>query len=318
MISTSAAKWLLIFDNANEPDLLLRYWPSACAHGSVLVTSRNHNLRYGLAEDGIEVPHFDPDDGSKMLLHLLRMDAIQDISSTEIDSALELSQQLAGHALALSFIAGFIQQRSWTIREFHEEYENNRQEYHFPRQESNALTAIWQLTFKSLDKTAATILGVLAYLHPDQVPEDMLMRLQSDTSLRSLKDFSDAMVPLFTLALVKRDKNKRSLSMHRLVQIQYRYFITISERQKSFDAAVRLLLDGFGAVTSQLWDRWATCYTYLQQILAVRDKYTEECNVADSVKPTLEFCELLRNCSRYVHIKWRKKLCNDDLDFCLR
>ena len=42
-LKRTEVKWLLIFDNAEEPSLLRPFWPES-RHGSILVTTRNHIL----------------------------------------------------------------------------------------------------------------------------------------------------------------------------------------------------------------------------------------------------------------------------------
>lgn len=240
--------------------MLLPYWPPACSSGSILVTSRNHNLQFGPADKGIEVTHYDPDSGSKLLLHLLRMNIVGDISINEAQSALELSQQLDGHALAISFMTGLIQKRSWSIQEFLSIYERNKRDLHGQRG-PNALSTIWHLSFKSLGPESAALLGILAYINPDSVAQELFTKAEKDSLPALLResanelDFYDVVEPLLTLALVNRDKTTKAFSTHQLVKTQYRYQLTQSERQDSFDQAVKLIAEGFSRVHSQLYDR---------------------------------------------------------------
>lgn len=120
--------WLLIFDNAESKDLLLKYWPPSLTTGRILITSRNRNLQFAPADKGIEVPPFDTTSGQELLLELVRADVIQD--ANEARCALELSQQLDGHALALSFVGGLVNTNSWSIHEFRVEYEINKRAVH--------------------------------------------------------------------------------------------------------------------------------------------------------------------------------------------
>jgi len=157
---------------------MLPYWPSASTHGSILITSRNRNLQFNPADLGIEVPAFDAESGSKFLLHLLRMGVSADISSMEVDSAVELSHHLDGRALAINFMAGLIQRRHWTIQEFLDVYEKNKSGIHNPRRGPNALSTIWQLSFGSLDAGSASVLGILSYINPDSVAQQIFTDAQ--------------------------------------------------------------------------------------------------------------------------------------------
>ena len=163
------SEWLLIYDNAVDPDLLLEYWPVA-NHGKALVTTRNHSIAFAPADVGIEVLPFDPEAGSKFLLSLLSLDIAADISSGETESAYTLAEKLSGHALAISQMAAFIHRRSWTIEEFLAVYEKNTQKMHGLRGYTS-LDAVWQISFESLNPTSSAFLGVLSYMMPDSIPQ---------------------------------------------------------------------------------------------------------------------------------------------------
>lgn len=161
-------EWLLIYDNVDDINLLMRYWPVA-SHGAIIVTSRNHSLGFEPADRGLEVPHFDAQEGSDFLMFLLQWDLADDISSTEVDSALQLSQKLSGHALALAQMAGLIVRRSWSIKQFLAVYEKNARKLH-----GQFLDIVWHMSFESLDDDAKALLGVLSSIAPDAIPEQLL------------------------------------------------------------------------------------------------------------------------------------------------
>ncbi|CAO2658140.1 Nn.00g074000.m01.CDS01 [Neocucurbitaria sp. VM-36] len=62
------ARWLLIFDNADEPETMMDYWPLGTA-GSVLVTSRNplSKTRPSIASESFDLPPMLSDDGVQLL-----------------------------------------------------------------------------------------------------------------------------------------------------------------------------------------------------------------------------------------------------------
>jgi len=159
----------LIFDNAESLDLLLRYWPVA-DQGCALITTRNHALAFEPAETGIEILPFDRAAGSGFILHLLSRDIAADISSQDAKSALDLSEKLSGHALAISQMAGLIHRRSWSIAEFVAIYDRNTREM-LGMPGTNSLDAVWRLSFESLNENCAMMLGILCYLMPDSIPQ---------------------------------------------------------------------------------------------------------------------------------------------------
>ncbi|KAF4997491.1 hypothetical protein FGRMN_3855 [Fusarium graminum] len=298
-LQRTESDWLLVFDNGEDVELLLQYWPPACSSGCILITSRNHNIQYGPADFGIEVMPFNPEDGSKMLLNLLRMD----LSNAEADSALELAEQMSGHALAISIVAGLIQRRSWKIQEFLDYYEKQKAQLHGS---GTALSTIWNMSFASLNPESAILLGVLSYLNPDCIQE-VIFNLQNPSDLpASLKGplgrfyLHETLEPLHTLALVKRDKDTKTLTLHRLVQTQYIFFMKGTERQEAFNAAVRLMFHAFPRGQGQLYDKWERCQMNLEHILILKRHYKKERNDPIPIKPTMEFCWLLGDCARYL------------------
>ena len=114
---------------------------------------------------------------------------------------------------------------------------------------------------------------------------------------------SEVLDTLFTLALVKRDKTARTLSLHRLVQAQFRFFLPLTDRQKAFNDAVDLVYAAFPTTDmrhGQLYNRWQECQLYSQHILSLKDNYKKEAvDQSEPLCPTNRFCQLLRNYFRY-------------------
>ncbi len=177
---------MLIFDNAETSEQLLQYWPLA-SEGCVLLTTRNHSLAFQPAGAGIEVPPFESVKGSEFLLHLLSMDIANDITSQEAESAMELSQRLSGHALAISKMAGLIHKRGWSIAEFLQVYSQNAQKM----EHKTSLDTVWKLSFESLDEASFALLGALAFLMPDSVPRALFKPNDSDLLPEALKFCDD-------------------------------------------------------------------------------------------------------------------------------
>ncbi len=101
--------------------------------------------------------------------------------------------------------------------------------------------------FESLNERCVACLDVLAYITPDSIPQDLFEvsdLLQMPESLAYSSDalqyvitklsdqadaelcprFSEVLETLLALALVKRDKTTRTLTLHRLAQTQFMYF----------------------------------------------------------------------------------------------
>ena len=119
--------------------------------------------------------------------------------------------------------------------------------------------------------------------------------------LKLLLRFSEVLDNLMVLALIKKHKNTRMISVHRLVQKQFRFFLPTAGRQKAFETATRLLYEAFpqsDAKKGQLYDRWTQCQLYTQHILALKNNYKEEATGSDPLKPNIIFCKLLKSFTR--------------------
>jgi hypothetical protein len=114
-------KWLLIFDNADDLEILRLAWPGH-SNGCVLITTRDFNAAHGLAKSGFHLQPFDQETGSSLLLDLVGIDS----SSLEYRSkAMNIVETLGGLPLALNQIAGFISERKLPLQDFLPLYERN-------------------------------------------------------------------------------------------------------------------------------------------------------------------------------------------------
>ncbi|EEP78975.1 predicted protein [Uncinocarpus reesii 1704] len=282
-LQNTECRWLLIFDNVESAELLMTYWPTS-DRGDVVLTTRNRAFGLSPADRGLEITEWDTETGSQFLTYLLSADISNQLTEEEANSAHELSLKLSGHALALSLMAGLIHRRSWSIEEFVEMYKRHPQKVHGIF-ENSSINALWEMSFRSLNKRSSTLLGVLAFLSPDNIPQALFEPKDPDVLSGSLEfckdpfDFSDEMETLMTLALVKRNKEQRAFSVHRLVQTSFKYFLSFEDRQKSFNNAALLVSAAFPRKDSefaQMYHAWKQCSLYLPHVLSLRDGFREE------------------------------------------
>ncbi|KAL3952370.1 hypothetical protein ACCO45_012313 [Purpureocillium lilacinum] len=284
--------------------MLMPFWPGS-NHGHAIITTRNHSLAFEPASDGLEVLSWDAKTGSQFLLFLLKNNIGRDLEA-EGTSALALSERLSGHALALSHMAGIIHDGELSIQEFMTIYLKNTRRAHA----TNELLALWEFSFKSLDQNSRTLLALMSFLMPDIIPQEIFEASTENSvpdHLRLCLDefsLSAAIRKLITLALVKKNRNTKVLSVHRMVQTQFKHFLSVEERQKNFNDTVALVYNVFpreDVAKGQLYDAWETCNKYLQHVLNLRDCFTEEKTLSASFRATGQFCDLLIQCQRYLY-----------------
>ncbi len=167
-------------------DLLLKYWPTA-SRGQVLITSRHRSFAVSPAGSSLEVGAWDSDTGSRFLLHLLSVNIATGLTQIEAKSANDLSEKLAGHALAISHTAGLIQKYDWSIAKCVSLYDEQPARIH-DVSDINSINALFSLSFKSLDQDSLFLLGILSFLSPDGIPES-IFDVQSITDLPESLNF---------------------------------------------------------------------------------------------------------------------------------
>lgn len=143
------------------------YWP-ASNQGRAIITTRNHSLAFESASVGLEVISWDIQTGSEFLLFLLEENVGRNLKA-ESTFALALFERLSGHALALSHMAALIYEGGFSVQEFMTMYLRNPRRAHA----TDALSALWYFSFKSLDAESLHLIGVLSFLMSDLVSQDL-------------------------------------------------------------------------------------------------------------------------------------------------
>lgn len=127
-------------------------------------------------------------------------------------------------------------------------------------------------------------------------------------SLMEVKDV------LLNLALIRRDKETKKMSIHTLVQSQYRYYLsdnTAAGNQEAFDDTTKLLYERFPQVNKhgQLFDRVHICQLYSQHVSILKNRFKAAVDTPPALKPSLLFCKLLENYRRYASSCMVPSLC---------
>ena len=242
------ANWLMIFDNADSPEILRGDWLSGIS-GSILVTSRDPatktNLYFSL---GVEVECLTIENAA----HLLRKLTSSIETPNKIHDSLALSRRLGGLPLAISQVAALILRRNMSYKEFLKYYEEEAHISEIVRDHpglkldhyNHTLFTTWAL--EGLDLEALALLNVLSLLDPDRADEWIFDAdstfLSPEASFPKRKpSYLAARTLLFTCSLIKRSLDQEYLVIHRLVQDVARARLTPSEFRDVFDTALTLL-----------------------------------------------------------------------------
>lgn len=308
-------RWLLIFDNADKPDLLHDFWPQD-GQGSVLITSRDPLTKtqfYG--KTGTDLENL-PIEESKLLLRKLTHRSI-DAESEPLCA--EIVKKLNCFPLAIVQMSGVMWRRSLSLEEFLEIYseEVERSDLHNMKVGTqqgygHTLASVWAL--EKLGPGASCILSSLSLLDPDCIQEEILTKKAPGDKLpdfpRSRSGYSRDLTELIQSSIIRRSQDRHELSIHRVVQdvVRSQLVRSVDQFTTMFDVTVEFMSTNWPFVTkpqggSQMFDRvdrWEQCGNMMPHILSLKNTF-ETVDVNQKQKcATLEFAWLIADAAWYV------------------
>jgi hypothetical protein len=169
-----ADPWLLMFDNADNLEVLRHAWPTN-GEGSVLLTTRDASAIHSPASKGFQVVPFNETDGSEVLLSLVGLDSNSELNR---EKAIAITKTLGGLPLALTQIGGFIVQRKLPLENFLPLYERNASKIDTRKTGISdyeyTLGTVWEMSMKKLEGDSLTLINLLPYFQPDAIDELIL------------------------------------------------------------------------------------------------------------------------------------------------
>lgn len=314
------ATWLLIFDNADDPMVLADYWPQGS--GSILITSRDPLAKtmFTSRASGFDLGPLSQRDSLSLFNHLTA-----NFNEQEEDTARHISDALGGVPLAISQMAGIIRRQDLTLAEFFELYTDH--EEHASLYETkfdsslvtyrHSLSSVW--AFEKLKPQARRLLELIAFLDPDVIEEDMLMaaaaKLLSEGAQFRKSNYIEARTDLMQSSLVRRDKQKQHISVHRIVQDAI--FAAMEPARKSlvFDQVVRMLWAEWPSAMPKPSkepelpqpkstggrlhvERWPVCAALYPHVLRMHQLWSTISNLSETT--SLLFAKLLTEAAWYA------------------
>ncbi|KAJ7168641.1 hypothetical protein C8R46DRAFT_821879, partial [Mycena filopes] len=164
--------WLLLLDNADDPEMNLNKFIPKCAHGNIVITSRNPGIRvYGghsLVSDMEEVD----------AISLLLQSADQESSEENYKIAAEIVKELCYLPLAIVQAGAFIAESEdlgGYLALYHKNHARLLSKQVPQSHDDYAWTVYttWQISFDRLSKPAATLLQLCSFLHHTGLSEDI-------------------------------------------------------------------------------------------------------------------------------------------------
>ncbi|KAJ7637422.1 P-loop containing nucleoside triphosphate hydrolase protein, partial [Mycena rosella] len=255
-LSSQPSKWLLLFDNADDPSInLYRFFPP-CTHGNILITSRNPGLRMYAGSHSL-VSDMEELDAVELLLK----SASEDITAGNKVIAAEIVKALWYLPLAIIQAGAFIS-KSGVLDKYLDLYKENQAKLlrEKPTQSHTdyawTVYTTWQISFDQLSQPAKTLLQLWSFLHHEGISEDIFSRASAyephshpsgpsqEELLEPIKfisqfidtagvwdslHFIEATTEMKSYSLVNFDPNKKSFSVHPLVHSWTRATLTHPE-----------------------------------------------------------------------------------------
>ena len=235
------SRWLLIFDNADQPESLKEFLLDGPGH--TIVTSRNPE--WGTIVKPIEVDVFERDESRAFLRR-----RVPGVSITECD---QLADALGDLPLALEQAVALQSRTAMPVNEYLDalEEDSKRLLSQFkPTEYPLSVAATWAVsvaTLKDEQSDAVTLLRVCAFFGPDPIPRDVLsqgrsaVRAELGAILRDPISLNEAIGGLARYSLAQINRANRTVQVHRVVQALVRQELSPEEAQQ-FSQDVHSLL----------------------------------------------------------------------------
>ncbi len=285
-LATTPVHWLLILDNVDDLEMIAEFLP-AQGVGDVLITTRLQAL--GSLAYGIEVEKMGMDEGVTFLLRRTRALA-PGTSAQQAEQkrlAAQIVKELDGLPLALDQAGAYIEETRCGFSAYQHLYSTRRKELlqrrgRFAADHSDSVAATWSLSFQQVAQespAAADLLRLLAFLHPEAIPEEILSAgapalgpILSPVAGDALA-LNEIIELVLRYSLLRRHPETRLLQMHRLVQAVLKDSMEKSQQRQWAECALRASNLAFPEVELNTWEQCQRLLPHVQTVAPFLDKY---------------------------------------------
>ena len=213
------SRWLLVFDNADQPELIRSFMPAG--PGDIIITSRNRG--WAQVVDALEVNVFTRDESKDFLNR-----RVPPITAADAD---RLAEEFGDLPLGLEQAGAWLVQTAMTVEAYlnllKKEGSRILGENPAPADYPVPVAAAWSLSVARLREqtpAAMELLQCCAFFGAAPVSLELLERgryVLASSLQKTLNDpiyFGRAIRALGRYALIKIDNNRRTLEVHRIIQ----------------------------------------------------------------------------------------------------
>lgn len=263
-----ASGWLLVFDNADQPELLAAFLPRE-ATGHVLLTSRTQVFdALGIAKP-LSLAVLSPEEAVALLY---RRTGRENHDPGEHEAARQLAEEVGYLPLALEQASAYLLATQAHFKDYLTSYHTRRLAVlnkarpklgDYPA----SVATTWSLNVQEVAKTrgALDLLHLSAFLGPDRVPLEMLMKDVQDMGPELATVLTHAgqdplilhelLAALARYSLIRRDLDAQTYSIHRLVQEVVKDGLDTTSRRLWAERAMRILSQNFPFDEAAPWQQ---------------------------------------------------------------
>lgn len=263
-------RWLLVFDNADKPEEVRRFWPRR-GGGHIIVTSRN--TRWAEVARTVEVDVFQRSESRELLQR--RNSDLGD------DDADRIATVLGDLPLAIEQAAAWRAETGMTVDEYLRLFEDKRAELlesRAPVDYDVAVEAAWNVSLDKLREEkpgALELLEVCAFFSPEPIPKAIFSGVRNipvsadlEPILADPLELGRAIREINRYSLAKIDHRNNTLQLHRLVQLVLRNKLNRDDQERVLHTA-HLLLAGRDPRAPEAVEHWPTYAELLPHVRAV-------------------------------------------------
>jgi tetratricopeptide (TPR) repeat protein len=259
------SRWLLVFDNADEPGLLDEYTPMN-QKGHILLTSRAQLFDNLGISKAVELQKMPPDEAKEFLLKRTGRSALP---QEENEAILKIAEELDYLPLALEQAGAYIKELKSSFSNYLSSYRTRGLEMfkkHPPvtGKYPESVATAWLLNFEQVEKTSkasADILTASAFFNPDNIPLELIIKGAPElgetiaSTIECIENdplvLDELLLPLTRYSLITRDAS--TYSIHRLVQAVIRDRIGKDAERVWAERMVKSINRAFPAVEFSNW-----------------------------------------------------------------
>jgi tetratricopeptide (TPR) repeat protein len=290
-------KWLLILDNAIEPDTIRCYLPREGA-GHAIVTTRNSSSVWDNMSHHYQLVKFELDEEAIEFL-------IKRTKLADREGAKALAKELGCLPLALEQAGAYIKETGGNFSTYLEQLKNDRVNVlskSWPADYPEPVSRTWNISFEKSKEDmplSANLLSFCSFLapEPERIPKALLSRglkhLDQPTPTSSQLEEAIQTLVRYSLVTVVPD----SIYVHNLMQDVIRYQLPERDKKRWAEAAVSLVDDAFPEDHFDNPKSWPECALLLPHALAAAG-YAEKLGVAPE-----NTGRLLNECGLYLQTR---------------